>query len=134
MAVTMWVTLPMVIEAQTCNPMHRCRGESSAQARQRCAETPHDNACPPPPPPPPPPPLSIEAPPVDAGADCPTGTFWAPDELPDVHQLNFVGSQSQFEGMCSHQMDYSRVVTGDLTFNDAQYAGVELQVHGGVCV
>jgi hypothetical protein len=74
----------------------------------------------------------LEAPPVDAAANCPTGTFWEPDELPDVHQLNFVVSQSEFEAMCDQQMDYSRVVTGELTFNDAQYDGVELQVHGGV--
>ena len=69
-----------------------------------------------------------------AGTQCPTGTFWEPDELPDVHQLNFVASQAEFDEMRAQQMDYSRVVTGDLTFNDARYAGVELQVHGGVCV
>ena len=135
-----------------CNPMHRCHGESSGAARARCAAQPNSNDCPPAPPPPPPPPPGAGGcggwgqrpcpppPPFEfpemliAQGDCPSGTFWEPDELPDVHQLNFVASQQQFDAMCHSQMDYSQIVTGDLTFNDASYAGVELQVHGGVCV
>jgi hypothetical protein len=64
--------------------------------------------------------------------DCPSGTFWEPDELPDVHQLNYVTNQQDFVNMCHNQMNYDLILTGDLTFNDAQYSGVELQVHGGV--
>ena len=76
--------------------------------------------------------VGVMLPVLVAQQSCPSGTFWEPDELPDVHQLNLVTAQSEFEAMCNDQMDYSRVVTGELTFNDAQYTGVELQVHGGV--
>ena len=63
---------------------------------------------------------------------CASGTFWQPDELPAVHQLNMIMSQPLFDGLCQHQMDRSRVASGQLHFNDeAVYEGVEIKVHGG---
>ena len=30
---------------------------------------------------------------------CASGTFWQPDELPPIHQLNFVIAQEEFDGL-----------------------------------
>lgn len=59
---------------------------------------------------------------------CPSGDFWQPDELPEVHQLNFVVAQAAFENIVAHQMQYDLEITGELTFNQETYQGVELQV------
>lgn len=68
-------------------------------------------------PPPPPPPCRV---------------FWQPDELPAIHQLNFVVQQSTFDSMVSSSSDRSHPPTsGSLTFNDASYDDVEFEVHGG---
>ena len=63
-----------------------------------------------------------------ATASCASGTFWEADELPDVHQLNFVVAQSAFENLVANQMNYDLEITGQLFFNQESYDGVELQV------
>jgi hypothetical protein len=65
-------------------------------------------------------------------SSCTGVPFWQQEELPSIHQLNIEMPRSDFDALvqASRNRAFGPKV-GQLTFNNASYAHVELLVHGG---